>query len=117
MNRNEIIEDVMLEDLEELEEEQTDVIEFIFAKPVNFEGKEYKKITMNLEGLTGKDIKDVTKEMIIQGESLGGLAETNKGFLAAVAAKSSNLPLEFMDFIPGKDFSKITIEVQNFLLG
>lgn len=114
MTKKEIAEDIMID---ELEEEQIDVIDFTFNKPIIFEGQEYKKITMNLEGLTGKDIKDITKDLLGQGEVLGGLAESNKSFLAEVAAKSANLPSEFMDYIPAKDFSKITIEVQNFLLG
>lgn len=113
MANKEIMEDVIME---ELEEEQIDVINYTFDKPIHFEGEEYKKITINLEGLTGKDIKEVSNELLLQGEVMG-LAETNKNFLATIAARAANLPSEFMDYIPAKDFSKITIQVQNFLLG
>lgn len=113
MANKEINEDVILE---ELEEDQPDIIDYEFKKLIIFEGEEYKKININLEGLTGKDIKDVSNELLAQGEVLG-FAETNKNFLAALAARAANLPFEFMDYIPARDFSKITIEVQNFLLG
>ncbi|WP_303872375.1 phage tail assembly protein [Tepidanaerobacter acetatoxydans] len=101
--------------MEELEEE-LDINKYTFSKPIKFEGEEYKEIILNLEGLTGKDIKEVSNELVLKGEIMG-LAETNKNFLAALAARSAGLPIEFMDYIPAKDFSKITILVQNFLLG
>lgn len=101
--------------IEELEED-LDIDKYKFSKPVEFEGEEYKEIILNLEDMTGKDIKEVSSELLAKGEVIG-LAETNKNFLAALAAKSAGLPTEFMDYVPAKDFSKITILVQNFLLG
>lgn len=96
-------------------EEKLDIIKHVFKKPVIFEGDEYKEITLDLESLTGKDIQEVSNEMLSQGISLG-LAEVNKTFLAAMAAKSANLPTEFMDNLPAREFSSITVQVQNFLL-
>lgn len=102
--------------INDVEDERVDINKYTFDEPVNFEGEEYKEIILNLEGLTGKDIKEVSNDLLLQGEVMG-LAETNKSFLAALAARSAGLPIEFMDYVPAKDFSKITIEVQNFLLG
>ena len=112
MTKKETIEDDVLE---ELEEEKVDVIKYTFTKPVDFEGEEYKEITINLEVLTGRDIKEVSNQLQLQGEAIS-FAETDKSFLGALAARAANLPMEFMDYIPAKDFSKITMEVQNFLL-
>lgn len=109
-------ENLKVTEIDDLDNEQIDVIKYTFAKPVDFEGEQYKKIIINLEGLTGKDIKEVSNELLAQGEVIG-LAETNKIFLGALAAKAAGLPTEFMDYIPARDFSKITIQVQNFLLG
>ncbi len=105
-----------IELIEDIEDTKIDINKYTFSKPIDFEGEKYKEIVLNLEGLTGKDIKEVSNELLLQGEVMG-LAETNKNFLAALAARSANLPMEFMDYIPARDFSKITIEVQNFLLG
>lgn len=102
--------------LVELGKEEVDIINYSFDKAVKFEGESYTKILINLEGLTGKDIKEISNNLLAQGEVLG-LAETNKNFLAALAARAANVADEFMDCIPAKDFSKITIQVQNFLLG
>lgn len=102
--------------LDELEEEKVDIIEYKFKKPVNFEGEDYSKITLDLESLTGRDIKEVSSALSNKGEAIG-LAETNKAFLAGLAARSARLPIEFMDYISARDFSQITIDVQNFLLG
>lgn len=112
-NMNGHIEEMLLD---ELEEEQLDVIEYKFKKPVNFEGEDYSKITLDLESLTGKDVKEVSSALSNRGEVIG-LAETNKAFLAGLAARSARLPMEFTDYIPARDFSKITMDVQNFLLG
>lgn len=113
INKNEHIEEIFVE---ELEEDKLDINIYTFSKAVDFEGTDYKEIVMNLENLTGRDIKEVSKELLLQGEVMG-LVETNKYFLAAIAARSANLPTEFMDYIPARDFSKITVDVQNFLLG
>lgn len=97
------------------ENEGIDLITHTFKKPVKFEGKEYKEIILDLEGLTGQDVQDVSNEMLAKGISLG-LAEVNKSFLSAMASRAANVPVEFMNSLPAREFSSITVQVQNFLL-
>ena len=39
----------------------------IFNKPFTFEGKEYKELDLNLEGLTGDDLISVERELTVTG--------------------------------------------------
>jgi hypothetical protein len=87
----------------------------VFTKPFEFEGKEYKEIELGLEGLNGKDLIDASKEARPMGET-SPVSELSKTYLAVVAAKSAKVPVDLIVGLPGKDFSRVTLAVQNFLL-
>lgn len=86
------------------------------SRAVEFEGATYTEIEMNLEGMTGDDIIKAERECLTSGIPMG-VAETSKGFLMAVAARACKMPVEFIHALPIKDATKITMEVQSFLLG
>lgn len=89
------------------------ILNYKFKKPVDFDGVVYEKAIFDFESLTGKDIKEAVRTLTVL--EMTGLAETNKSFLANLAAKSAGLPIEFMDYVGAKDFSSITVDMQTFL--
>lgn len=87
----------------------------VFAKPFEFEGKEYKDITLDLESLTGHDISAVKREWTAAG-NFSAIPVTDSDFCAAVAARASKLPVEFFYALPAKEYARLTQAVSNFLL-
>lgn len=83
-------------------------------KPINFEGELIKELNLDLDCLTGQDMIDAQKE--IQSMNVP-VQEFNKEYLAVVAAKACGRPTDLIPLLGIKDFSAITVEVQNFLLG
>ena len=86
----------------------------VFKSPFEFEGKSYDGLELNLDKLTGADVMQAEREFAALG-NFAGLVDTNKTFQAMLAARSAGVPVEFLQALPAKDFSRITIVVQNFL--
>lgn len=84
-------------------------------KPYKFEGKEYTNI--DLSGLDEMTVKDciAAQKIAAKGEVIP-LIETDLKYLTILAAKASNLPVEFFESMPPKQFRAISSKVQNFLL-
>lgn len=99
----------------ETTEESEGYIVYKLKKPFDFEGQFYTELTLDLDSLTGQDIEDVFNEL--PSEARVGVIETNKGFLAAIAAKSAGVHKDFFRYCSAKDYSFITLTVTNFLLG
>lgn len=86
------------------------------SKPFIFEGKEYTELKLDFDALTGRDMINAE----VEAKAIAGpspVAELSKSYLAVIAAKSAKVPVDLIMALPAKDFSKVTIEVQNFLLG
>lgn len=86
-----------------------------FNKPVNFEGKEYSGLDLDLEGLTGKDLVTAAKEAKAIGV-INPVQEFCPVYLACVAARAAKVPVEMIESLPAKDFTEVKASVQNFLL-
>lgn len=95
--------------------DKKDIFIFEFSKPFVFEGKTFSEVEVNFADLNGKDMMNVTRELTSLGHA-SMLAETDKIYLSAIAAKAMKQPFEFMNYIPIKDFTSLTMKVQNFLL-
>jgi hypothetical protein len=88
---------------------------FVLSKPFSFEDKEYKELNIDLDSLTGRDIINAAQE----ARTLEGpvpVPELSKAYHAVIAAKAAKVPVEMLLKLPAKDFSKITLLVENFLL-
>lgn len=92
------------------------MIDIKLSKAVVFEGETYEHVSLNLEEMTGDDIIKAERECLTSGIPMG-VAETSKGFLMSVAARACKKPVEFIHALPIKDATRITMEVQSFLLG
>lgn len=88
----------------------------VLSKPHVFEEKEYKELTLDCESLTGRDLIAAASESRILGD-VGPVPELSKTYLAVVAAKAARVPVELIQSLPAKDFTAVTLTVQNFLLG
>lgn len=91
-----------------------------FSKPIKFDGKEYKELVMDTDSLTGNDIELAEGQFIAQNPEIAAqspLKELTKGFQSILAAKSAKVPVELIQSLPAKDYSKVTMKIQTFLLG
>ena len=89
-------------------------MEHKFRKPYSFDGDSFEKIDLDLDALTGDDMLTAEREFTAAG-GFGAMMETSKGYLAILAAKAAKVPAEFINGLPAKEFSKITLAVQTFL--
>lgn len=89
-------------------------MEHKFSKPYSFDGDSFEKIDLDLDALTGDDMLTAEREFTAAG-GFGAMMETSKGYLAILAAKAAKVPAEFINGLPAKEFSKITLAVQTFL--
>ncbi|MBR2208900.1 MAG: phage tail assembly protein [Synergistaceae bacterium] len=85
-------------------------------KAVTLGGKSVKEINLELEKLTGSDLIDAEKEVMIS-DNTPLVMDFNRSFLITIAAKSAGMAVDALKSLNIRDFSKITGEVQRFLLG
>lgn len=85
------------------------------SKPYSFEGKEYTKLELDFDSLTGQDVINAEKEVRALGDR-SPVAEFSKTYQAVMAAKAAKVPVDLIMKLPAKDFTRITILVQDFLL-
>jgi hypothetical protein len=88
----------------------------VFAKPHIYDGKEYPEIELDLEALTGQDLISASNQTRALGDN-SPVPELSKTYLALVAAKAGKVPVDLILSLPAKDFTTVTMTVQNFLLG
>jgi hypothetical protein len=101
------------------EKQPVDVNTIVLSKTVQFEGREYKELFLDVDSLTGNDIEQAESQFIAQNPQIAAqtaLKELSKGFQAILAAKATKVPVELIKALPAKDYSKITTKIQNFLL-
>lgn len=83
---------------------------FKLLKPFEFEGELIQEVYLDLDSLTGKDIMDASNGV----ESF--MQETNKTYLANIAAKAMKRPKEIMYYMSAKDATAICYFVMDFLI-
>ena len=85
------------------------------SKEYEYDGKQYKELKLNLEELTGKDMLTAEKEAKLLDPHIN-VPELSKTYLAVLASRAAQVPVDFVVNLKAKDFSAVTLEVQNFLL-
>lgn len=91
-------------------------MEHKFAKPYNFEGKDYESISFDLESLKGSDIAAAKREFAAAG-GFSAVPAADCEFCVLVLARASKQPKEFFDGLPAKEYQALAQQVTNFLLG
>lgn len=85
-----------------------------FAKPFTFEGTEHTGIDLDLDRLTGKDLVNIEAEMTARGIQ-AIMPEISKSYQMLVAARAAKVHVDFIEALPIKEASAITMKVVNFL--
>ena len=87
-------------------------------KPVTFDGKEYTKLELDFDSLTGRELMKAEAEA--KALTPGGyipVLELSKPYQVVIAAKAAKVPVDVIMELPGKDYTKVTVAAQDFLLG
>lgn len=85
-------------------------------KAISISGKSVKELNLELENLTGQDLIDAEREVML-ADNTPLVMDFNRSFLITLAAKSANVAPEALKSLNIQDFSRITNEVQRFLTG
>ena len=91
-------------------------MKYEFSKPFTFEGKEYKEIELDYDGLDGSDVEAVLTQIEI------AVRRNPKGFPVSstwkfYAARAGKLPVEFFTKLPAKEYLKLSRMTNSFLEG
>lgn len=86
------------------------------AKVVTYDGEEIKELNLDFDSLTGQDLLNAEKEAVASNKNVAPIKEFDKGYLAIVAAKAAGVATDVMPLLGAKDFTKVTVQTQNFLL-
>jgi len=84
------------------------------SKPYSYDGKDYEEINLDFDILTGNDLIKAEAEARIIGGPMP-VPELSKQYQAVIAAKAARVHVDMITGLPAKDFSKITVMVQDFL--
>lgn len=88
---------------------------FKLSKSVTAEDKEYSELDLNFDALTGEDLENAYQEFIASGYN-ANVVELSKPYLAMVVAKAAKVPAFVIRKLSAKDYTKVTVKAQNFLL-
>lgn len=84
------------------------------TRPVTYKDTELDTLALDLDGLTGNDLVQA-EENLRRSHPDAPLWGTQH--MAAIAAKASHLPAEFVMKLPAKDFLSVTVQVMSFFGG
>lgn len=86
-----------------------------FEKPYIFENQEHKEVDLSgLENLTAEDLI-IADKIFYAGKNFAPVTETSTSYICIIAARVSNLPLEFFHKLPVKETMKVKAVVGDFL--
>ncbi|OBZ08253.1 hypothetical protein A7975_27360 [Bacillus sp. FJAT-26390] len=92
---------------------------YVLSKPVDFDGEIFKELDLDFDSLTGEDILSAERQfnaIAAKTRDVVSMKETSKSYLSLVAARAAKVAPELMNKLSAKDFSKVTVLAQNFLL-
>ncbi len=88
-----------------------------FSKPFAFEGTSYTGIdTSCLDRLTGADLTAINTYLNKRGNTVP-VKEIDYTFLTLAIAKAADVPVEFFEGLPAKEFSKVMRRAQAYFFG
>ena len=84
------------------------------SAPFEWCGKVYTQISMNFEGLTGRDMEAIDDEIGVMG--LRGLMPAySRMYQRMLAARASGVPSDVIEHLPLVDYNAVITAAQNFL--
>ena len=91
-----------------------------FANPYKFEGKEYKDIELNIDEMSGGDLKQMVNDFARMKKITNPVMKSvtviawDDNFDVFVAAKCSEQPIEFFEKLPVSEYMQVISAVQSF---
>ena len=88
------------------------------TKAITYQGKEYKELEFDIEGLTGAQLIKA-RAFVNNGNTFNMDALTpqlSMEFQARVAAEAAGVPYEVVTALPAKEFVQVTNAVRDFLV-
>ncbi|MBG9799533.1 phage tail assembly protein [Brevibacillus laterosporus] len=86
-------------------------------RPIEFDGKLYTEIEYDFESLSGEDMISAERQYLSYDYNQKiSLKELSKEYQILLFSRAAKLPKEFFDKLSSKDFQKLTIKMQVFLL-
>lgn len=88
-------------------------------KPVEFDGESFTEISLDLDGLTAGDMISIGRQFnaIAPGNETTFSKELSKEYQLLTASRAAKMPIEFFYKLSARDFTRITVRVQNFFTG
>ncbi len=101
---------------EETAEEENLLIKL--KKPYLFDGKEYTEIDLSrLEDMTADDMLWVEKQYDRSNPGISVMPEVKLRYALLMAARATQMPIEFFELLPQREAMKIKTRVRGFLFG
>ena len=89
---------------------------FELLKPIFVDEREVKELDFPISDMRGRDVVTAQEEFEVLTDSpMSGVLESNKNFLAYLAAKVAKIPYDTVLDMPIRDFNWITLITQRFL--
>lgn len=85
------------------------------SKTVEWEGKTYTELTMDYEGLTGRDMEAIDDELAAMGVVVAN-PNINHRYHRLLAARAAKVPSDMLRTLPLRDYQKVTTTARSFLL-
>lgn len=89
------------------------MVRITLAKSIETTNGIVTEVNLDFDSLTGQDIIDAEKEFTSKGGT-ALMKENSKMYQAVIAAKVSGIIYDDLLLCTAKDFSNITLQVQNF---
>ena len=87
------------------------------SRSIEWEGTTYEALDLDLESLIGHDLQAIERELRKTGTHDILAPETDARYLIAVAARAAGVDREMLEALPARDYTRIKMEAQGFLLG
>ena len=85
------------------------------SQTVEWEGKTYTELTMDYEGLTGRDMEAIDDELAAMGVVVAN-PNINHRYHRLLAARAAKVPSDMLRTLPLRDYQKVTMTARSFLL-
>ncbi|MGO4540376.1 phage tail assembly protein [Paenibacillus sp. 2TAB19] len=93
---------------------------YTLQKPINDGDETITELELDFDNMDAEDILAADRQYNVQAAKNNDFApikELAKPYLALIVAKAAKQPVEVIYKLKAKDFSKVTMLAQNFLLG
>lgn len=102
----------------ELEEkkEQNGIITYKLKKPFTWEGKTYEEINMDFGSVSGKDMDNIEKQILMTEGSLSVSPEFTSSYMFKLAARAAGIHHSVIENMSFEDAYRIKAITRNFII-